>query len=369
MTERTSGEQPSGPESGSVRTVIKLSGTFVAFLLGSGFATGQETMQFFAAEGLTGVLGVLVFLVACTYLTITLFLAGRRHGLRNIEDVFRFYTGHVIGTLYAWYTVVIMFSVYVVMLSGAGSVLAEQFGIPTGAGIVTMAVAVFATLYFGLRELVNVIGAIGPLLIGLVICIAVAAIVREPSAIAAGAEAAASVATLKASGSWWWSALLYTALQVTGLFSFLPPLGASVRSARDLAIAGLVGPFLYSLALLLVVLAFIAYLPRIAGSMIPLLQITQDVAPMLAPGFSLVIIAGIFTTAVPLLWIVVARFTPDNSPSYRRLALALSIFGSIGATWLPFDRLMNLVYPTIGYSGVILIAFILAKQLRTRSLA
>lgn len=369
MTERITREPPSGSDSGSVRSVVKLSGTFVAFLLGSGFATGQETMQFFATEGLTGVLGVLVFLGACTYLTITLFLAGWRHGLRNVEDVSRFYTGQFIGTLYTWYTVVIMFSVYVVMLSGAGSVLAEQFGIAPGAGIAAMAIAVLITLYFGLRELVNVIGAIGLLLIGLVIYIAVAAIVRDPSAIAAGANAAASITSPKASGSWWWSALLYTALQMTGLFSFLPPLGASIRSARVLTVAGLVGPVLYSLALLLVVLALIAYLPRIAGSMIPLLQITKDVVPILAPGFSLIIITGIFTTAVPLLWIVVARFAPDKSASYRRLALALSVFGSIGATWLPFDKLINLIYPTIGYSGVILIVFILAKQLRTRSLA
>jgi len=369
MSEPSSIEQPSPGGEGSLRTVVKLAGAFIAFLLGSGFATGQEVMQFFAAEGLKGVLGAMIFLVVCTYLTITLLLAGRKHGFRSLDQVFRYYTGNIIGTVYTWYTIVMVFSVYVVMLAGAGSVLAQQFGIPVGVGVAIIAAAVLATLYFGLREIVNVIGAIGPVLVGLVIFIAVVAIAKDPAAIAVGNQAAPSLQTLKASGTWWWSAMLYTALQATGLFSFLPALGATVPSSRDLVLAGILGPLLYSLALVLVILAFVAGLPRLVGSMIPMLQVAQHATPVLATGFSLVIIAGIFTTAVPLLWIVLVKFVPDNSQPYRRLAVVLSLVGSAGAFWLPFDRLLNLVYPTIGYSGIGLILFMLAKQLRTRSLA
>ncbi len=369
MTEPPASASPSPDGNGSARTIAKLAGAFVAFLLGSGFATGQEVMQFFAAEGLKGVLGGLIFLVICTYLAITLLLAGQKHGFHNIEQVFKFYTGNIIGTAYTWYTILVVFSVFVVMLAGAGSVLTQRFGVPTGAGVVMMAVAVCATLFFGLREIVNVIGAIGPVLIGLVVFVAVAAIARDPAAIAAGNAAAASLDMLRASGSWWWSALLYTALQVTGLFSFLPALGASVRSSRDLVLAGILGPFLYSLALVLVIIAFVANLPQIAGSMIPMLTVVQNATPVLATGFSFVIIAGIFTTAVPLLWIVLVKFVPDDSPPYRKLAVVLSMLGCIGAVWLPFDRLLNLVYPTIGYSGVALMGFMLAKQIRMRSLA
>jgi len=369
MSEASSSEQSSDGAEGSVRTVVKLAGAFIAFLLGSGFATGQEVMQFFAAEGLKGVLGAMIFLVVCTYLTITLLLAGRKHGLRSLDQVFRYYTGSIIGAVYTWYTIVMVFSVYVVMLAGAGSVLTERFGIPTGVGVVVVAAAVLATLFFGLREVVDVIGAIGPVLVGLVIFIAVAAIAKDPTAIAVGNQAAPSLQTLKASGTWWWSAMLYTALQVTGLFSFLPALGATVPRSRDLVLAGILGPFLYSLALVLVILAFVAGLPQLVGSMIPMLQVAQHATPVLATGFSIVIVLGIFTTAVPLLWIVLVKFVPDNSRPYRRLAMVLSLVGSAGAFWLPFDRLLNLIYPTIGYSGVILIFFMLAKQFRTRSLA
>ncbi|MEG0620682.1 MAG: hypothetical protein RR477_06115, partial [Raoultibacter sp.] len=48
-----------------VRTsmVIKLAGALVGTLIGSGFASGQEVMQFFTSYGLAGIIGCLVAMV------------------------------------------------------------------------------------------------------------------------------------------------------------------------------------------------------------------------------------------------------------------------------------------------------------------
>ena len=40
--------------------VIKYAGAFIAFMIGSGFASGQEIMQFFTSYGLWGVGGALI---------------------------------------------------------------------------------------------------------------------------------------------------------------------------------------------------------------------------------------------------------------------------------------------------------------------
>jgi len=317
------------------RVALKLTGAFVAFLIGSGFATGQEMMQFFVGEGWRGILGALIFLVVGSYTTISLLLAGQRHGLRNLEDVFHHYLGRTLGTAYTWYMLVVLYSVYLVMLAGAGPVLKQRYGVAVPVGVALMSVAVL----------------------------------RDPSRIAPGGELAPATITLRASGSWWLSGMLYTALQVTGLFGFLPSLGASVTHSRSLVVAGLLGPLLFFLALAVVFLAFLASLPGIAVTMIPMLYVAERSVPWIATIYSLVICAGIFTTAVPLLWIVVARFTTDGSRSYRVLAVALGAVAYVGGMTLPFDRLLNLIYPTIGYSGIVLIAFMLAKQIRTRSLA
>ena len=40
----------------SVLNVMKFAGAYIAFLIGSGFATGQEIMQFFSSNGLPSII-------------------------------------------------------------------------------------------------------------------------------------------------------------------------------------------------------------------------------------------------------------------------------------------------------------------------
>jgi uncharacterized membrane protein YkvI len=154
-----------------------------------------------------------------------------------------------------------------------------------------------------------------------------------------------------------------------GLASFMTPLGATVDSTRQLIVAGIVGPLLFVLTLVCIVLALFSGLPEITEVGIPMLYLANNAAPYLAPLFSGIITLCIFTTAVPMLWATLVRFSDDGSRRYHMLAFGLTAFGIIGATALPFNELLNIIYPTIGYSGFILIALMLIKQVRTRSLS
>ena len=44
----------------SARNVMKFAGAYVACAIGSGFATGQEILQFFSGHGLASIAGTLV---------------------------------------------------------------------------------------------------------------------------------------------------------------------------------------------------------------------------------------------------------------------------------------------------------------------
>ena len=47
----------------SWKRVLILAGAIIAFTIGSGFATGQEIIQYYTAYGIKGLLVILVFLV------------------------------------------------------------------------------------------------------------------------------------------------------------------------------------------------------------------------------------------------------------------------------------------------------------------
>jgi uncharacterized membrane protein YkvI len=351
-----------------LKTIVRLSGAYIAFLIGSGFATGQEILQFFAGFGLRSLLGCLLVLAGSAYLAVSFYLAGQRHDLRNSDEVFRHYAGPLLGPAFGWYTVVVAYSIYVVMLSGAGAVLHQHLGVPVELGAAAMGVVVFVTLYFGLHELVDVIGSIGPLLVILILVIAGVAVFGDPRRVLIADTVVGTVSILRAAPTWWLSALVYLSMLQPPLAAFLPPLGAATANPRTLAWAGVLGSLLFTVTLALCTLALLAGLPDIGGNVIPMLALATRVTPRVAAIFQWIIVAGIFTTAAPMLWITAVRLAPDGSPRYRVFVALLGAIGYAAGVALPFDRLLNLIYPTIGWSGFVLVVCVVWKQIRTRSI-
>lgn len=361
--------KPMKDDSINILTIFKIAGAFLAMLIGAGFATGQELMQFFVSEGAKGIAGSFIFLVLGTYMALSLLLTGHKHGFKNGEEVFKHFMGNVIGTVFTWYSIVLMFSLYVVMVAAAGSVLNEAYGLPVYLGSGLMALAVMLALYFGLHELIDVIGVVGPVLIIVILYLAISTLMQNPIEINESVKIVGAPEELRASSSWWLSGILYVMLQLVGLFSVLPVLGAKIESRKDLICAGVLGPVLYFLTLCLTIMAMLCHMPEITDTMIPMLFLAAEVMPAIASVFAFIVLAGIFTTTAPLLWIVLVKFTPDGSRKYKILGVILSLMGYLSGMYLPFDRLVNLIYPTIGYSGMLLIGFMLIKQIKTRSLA
>jgi uncharacterized membrane protein YkvI len=251
------------------------------------------------------------------------------------------------------------------MLAGAGSVLANAFDISATIGSAVMALAAMLATFFGLRRLVTIVGLLGPILILLVIYTSLASIINEPQAIHQGIQQVPNQPLLKATDHWWLSGLLYLALQIFGLSSFLPMIGAESPDRRPLVVAGVLASTALATALALACFALIGQLPETADAPIPMLNVVAAATPMLLPIYAFVILAGIFTTCAPCLWIVLARFSGDDrSRRYRTHVALASLAGYGGSIVMPFEKLVNLIYPTLGAAGAVFVLFILAKHLQ-----
>jgi uncharacterized membrane protein YkvI len=352
-----------------ILNVLKLTGAFMAFLIGSGFATGQEIMQFFAAYGLKGILGILIALVGLIYLCMTFMRTGKELGLRRNEDVFKHYAGNVAGTLFTWYTMILIIAVHAIMLSGAGATLHQYYGLPQIVGSAAMAILSMATLLLGLNRIVEAIAGIGPVIIVMTMFIAVATLLKGTSNLFANNEIIPTMDLLKISPHWAMSGFLYIGLNILGLASFLPAVGTTIEKKKDIVYASFIGPVFYSLGLILVSLALISHITEINGQMIPIMALASGVLPIYGAIFAIVIFFGIYSTATPLLWTVCARFAEDKTPRYRVLVVALTCVGFFGGMVLPFDKLVNLIYPTIGYAGMLFLVFVITKDLKSLSRA
>lgn len=351
-----------------IKQIMGIAGAFIAFMIGSGFATGQEILQYFAAHGVYGLCGIGVCLLLLLYASAAFVRTGYREQFERPSYIYVYYFGKRMGSVFDYFTVVSIYLCYIVMIAGAGAAVQQHFSLPIVAGGVFIGIMSCVTVMFGLQRMVDIIGKIGPFIIIMVIGLAVITIAQ--SGFSSFAEASSKVANelglMRASSNWFLASLSYLGISIVWLATFMTALGSKANSLRNATAGSCFGVIFYIIGMFLMSIAFILNMDSLANTQIPTLIIAQNINPVLATIFAAIVLVGIYTTAVPLLWTAVSRFAVDKT---KKFSVLTCIFAGIGTTTgmlVPFNKLVNIVYVLIGYLGFVLIVFIVLKQIRTR---
>lgn len=360
-----------GKDKVSFKRVFIMGGAFIAFLIGSGFATGQEIMQYFVSFGNMGYASVALMFVLFVYVGSSFVSVGYEQKFEEPKNIYKYYCGKYIGTFFDYFSVIFLFMSYWVMISGAGAALNQQFGLPNQIGGTLMGAVTLVTLYFGFNRLVDIIGSIGPIISVMAIFLGIAGVMMNPEGLSTfPTEVTALVENgeiLSAGSNWFTACASYVGFCMMWLAVFMTNMGSTANSKKEAIYGTIFGAGLFSLAVLMLMRGLAANLNEVAGAQIPTLIIATKVSPALAIIYTIMVFSGIFTTAGPLLWTPVKRFAPDeNSKRYRNLLLVLGIVGIIIGLNVPFDKLINVVYVINGYVGFMLLFLMIITDVRTR---
>ncbi|NLL82064.1 MAG: hypothetical protein GX231_07160 [Tissierellia bacterium] len=350
----------------SVKNVIKFAGAFVAFMIGSGFATGQEIMQFFTAYGIYSIGGIFISMFLFSYSGAILMRFGYEHK-NDTLDAFKYYCGEIFGAFLQWFIPIFLFMVVVVMISGAGATMHQYFGTPQVVGTLIMAALVLVVNLFGLQRIVDIIGLLGPITIAFTIIISIVALAKNPAGLANVAENMAAVGELpKATSStstWWLAGILYVAYNVTGSIPFLTEMGKGASTKKEAVLGAIVGGIALMTAGLLLNIALLSYIDKIAILEIPNLYLSDLISPTVSFVFSIILLFEIFSTAAPMLWVTATKFGGEEGTKRNQIAVVVfTILALIGGQ-LPFGQLVGTVYPYTGYLGIIVLILITIKTI------
>ena len=305
-------------------------------------------------------IGLLVLLLI-TYVCVEFFVVGEARKFDRPSRIFHYYCGKYLGTFFDYFSILFVFLSFTVMVAGAGAVFEEHYGVSRYVGGVLLAVVVGVTVWFGLTSLVDVIGKVGPLIVVIAMALGVLEVVRNPGGLAEGAELLPTLDITQASGNWFMAGLSYVGFCMLWLAAFLTALGKTAHNRREAATGGVAGGVAFSLACVIVGLGLLANIGAVAGTEIPMLVLASDLGPWMASGFAVIILAGIYTTAVPLLWTVSSCFYRDKTARYKYLTLGLAAAGTVIGLALPFSQMVNIVYVINGYVGILLLVLMLVK--------
>lgn len=361
------------------KKVIILAGAIIAFTIGSGFATGQEIIQYYTAYGTKNILVILVFAVAFLYYNFNFSKAGAEQHFERGNDVYKYFCGKYVGTFCDYYSTLFCYMSFFVMVGGAASTLNQQYEIPQWVGGTILVVLVIFTVSKGLNSLVDAIGIVGPAIVILCIIIGLITCFKDGSNIGEGLEVIKSGAyagaingeTIKNAGSnWLMSGLSYAGFVLLWFASFTSALG-SKNKEKELNYGIIGGTVAVCIAIALVSFAQIANINTTINGVkyvwnadIPNLILASKIWKPFASIFAIVVFAGIYTTAVPLLYNPASRFADEGTKKFKILTIVLGVVGLIIGLFIPFRALINVIYVVNGYVGAILIAFMLFKNIK-----
>ncbi len=348
--------------------VFTIAGAVIAFLIGSGFATGQEIMQYFTSYGYEGILVGLTTLILFVYVCSDFISVGYREKFSKGSEIYTYYCGKHIGAFYDYFSIAFLFMSYVVMIGGSGATINEHYGLPVYVGGIAMAVIAGGVVMLGLGKIVDVIGKIGPIIVLISVGIGLYAIISNPAGIAEGANMVANneIELTRVGSSWLTSASSYVGFCMLWLAGFLAAMGGQTNSEKEGRLGASLGSLGFVIGCLILMLGFLAHLTEVAHVNIPSLVIAVKITPVFGTIFSIIIMAGIFTTSVPLLWQVAARWTKEGTKPFYIATIVLAAIGCFIGLALPFRDLVNIIYGINGYVGILLLAFIIVKNIKRK---
>ncbi len=354
----------------SIKNVIRFAGAYIAYIIGSGFATGQEIIQFYTSYGYLSVGAILISMFFFAWVGSVVMSMGYDHKDQSEGGAYQRFCGKYLGTFYEYFVPFFLFCVVVIMISGAGATLNEYYGMNYYVGSLLMAVLIYVAYIFGLKGLVNIIGCIGPVIILFTVLVGAITLIDMGGNLGEAGKAMEGMSLTQAAPNWLLGGLSYAAYNIFGSIIFLNALGRTARTRREAFAGGAVGGIVLMTATLLMNLAFLADIGEVGTKSIPTLYLADKISPAIGVAFSVVLLAGIFSTAAPMTWTVCDRIVKEGTTKSKIVAgVIVTIAFFCGQ--LPFDKLVGTVYPYTGYLGILLfvclITYVVREKLRIRA--
>lgn len=376
------------------KNMFIIAGAYVSYMVGSGFASGNEAFQFFGSWGMPGIaFAIIGSMVVSAISCYSLYKIGQKKTFEKTSDLYRFLGGKNFTWFFQVFIFIDIFCSFMIMFSGAGSLLNQLFSLPQWVGAVLLGIVTGVVTLGGLKTVENVLGGCG-ILIQLYLIVFGIITLFHPAADfsqAAGAVEAVEAgiayqANLFALPPLGWipglsslnnsviEGILYSGVLLICGVPFIMTLGKRTNNKKELETSSVlttIAMYLCVIFVLVIILAnFNSVINEEAGTMypFPVISAIEAMWPEGAWTYSIIIFIGIFTTACGFLWVLCDWFLPNQEKTKKSnilLAVLILIGMSLGGVF-PFSAVVNFLFPIFGLAGVIMAVVITIKAFKIK---
>lgn len=330
---------------------IKIASIYVGTVIGAGFASGREIIEFFGVYGVKGILGMaisgMLFSLIGSLLLIKIYNKKIKGFNELIGNLFGRKLGFVIDTI-------MTFSLYTgfsIMVAGSGAVFKEELGLSFNIGIIVMAVCSFVVFLFSLEGLSFINSILVPLLIVGIIFISFYLNVREGYNFS-NIEGV----NFTRKGNFLSSSFLYVgsnSLIIIVVFSSLLPM---INSKKTAILGGLIGGFILSILGIFILTSMLIYYNEVYSLDIPMLKICNYIGERYRKLYAIILWIAMFTTALANGFGFMNRISEEKS---KLLITSLFCISALPLAKVGFSNLVGILYPISGLIGFGVMVFVL----------
>lgn len=341
--------------------VLSIAFAFIGAIVGAGFASGQEIMQYFTAFGYMGLAAAALAAVLFAYVGLMMLRIGSRIGATSHDDAIYRISGKWLGMAVDYILIFTFFGVGVVMIAGAGSLLNQHFGIERWIGSLIMTLLIVGTILMPVERVILFIAAVTPFLIIALVIIVLYSVYSNQASLAELEPI--SRETMTTLPSWHISAINYVSFNVSVAAGIAIVMGGSEENESIASWGGFLGGLGVGLLIVAAYFAIFLKIEDVIHADLPLLRIIQDLSPTLGILMTIVLFGMIYNTGVAEFYAFVARF---NKMGTQRAYLFAVLTGAVAfvLSFVGFTKLVAYFYPLIGYLGILLIIILIAAPFR-----
>lgn len=336
---------------------FQVAAVYVGTVIGAGFATGKEIVEFFTQYSLYGFFGILL----AGFLFI---MMGTKMMLMSIDiraSSFKEFNEYLFGSFFSKimniFMTIMLIGVCAVMLSGAEALFLEQLGIPKFVGsIVTITLSILV-MTLGVKGLFAVNTFVVPILIVFNLMIMYSTFYHdhfpEYLLITPGIKAG-----WKAAGS----AFSYAAFNLALAQAVLVPIATEINDKRIVKLGGILGGFLLTVILISSHISLGA-LPNLLEYDIPMAVVVRNTFKNIYFIYLFIIFGEIFTSLIGNLYGIERQLRKYvEVKSIWIFIIIMVIVYLVGR--VDYGQLLGILYPLFGYISLAFLVLLWKKSIQ-----
>jgi uncharacterized membrane protein YkvI len=335
---------------------FQIAAVYVGTVVGAGFATGREIVEFFTRFGFVGLIGILMSGYIFIFHGSKLMRISARIGARSYQEFNVYLFGKIFGTIINIIMLFMLLGVCAVMLSGAGAVFSEQLGLSRNLGLLITVLLSVAVMVVGIKGLFAVNTFVVPIMITFSFMLMFLSM-KLPNFLD-------QLLYIPYAEDGWKSVVApfsYTALNLGLSQAVLVPVAAEIKDDQTVKWGGIIG----GIALTIILLAShftLVMLPDVEAFEIPMAVIMKSLASGFYWIFILIIYGEIFTSIIGNVFGLERQIkTYYSLPSLLIVGFIFIIAFLISL--IEYGTLLSYLYPIFGYFSILFIILLWMKPL------